>query len=387
MNQKDKFSRIVDLMSAPVLTDAETAELESLLDTNELRAIFRDMDNGEEVAQRLERYNLYPHEEAFRKFRLATRASRRRHILKRAATWAAVVVVAIGSLWLMRDSGSIDHDIAPAMKQAVLLTENSGRIDLSERDTMITVAGSNAVIRSGEISFDAESDSVEFAKAIPIWHQIIVPRQGIFTINLSDGTRVMLNADSELGFPSVFNGDKRSVTLRGEGYFEVSHDPSRPFMVHTIDDLDIKVLGTKFNVQAYGDDLPLTQVTLIEGSVGVSGAGHSVTLHPREQAVFDSAAGSLHVRQLPNVAETTAWTRGWFEFDAVPLDVIIATLEKWYDVEIEAPGVDLASLGRFSMYLSRRDEVTQLLDIMHRTTGLSYRIEGRTIQLFLTHFN
>ncbi len=377
MNQEEKFSRIVDLMSIPEPTTGQAAELDSLLDTDELRTVLRDMDNGEDVVRRLERYGQYSHEEAFRKFRQAARITLRRRILRRAAVGAAAAVLVTGGVWLVREGGSPSHDIAPATRQAVLISGDNHQIALSERDTTITIAGSNAMIQSGEILFDAE----EAIEATATWNRIVVPRGGVYTVRLNDGTRVMLNADSELGFPSSFSDDKRAVTIRGEGYFEVAPDLERPFTVHTIDDLDIKVLGTKFNVQAY-DEFSQTQVTLVEGSVGVSGAGHNVTLHPREQAVFDSSAGTLHVIQPGNVATSTAWTRGWFDFDAVSMDVIIATLEKWYDVEIETSGVDLDELGRFSMYLSQRDDVGQLLDIMRRTTGLSYRIEGRTIYLF-----
>ncbi|MFR7879195.1 MAG: FecR family protein, partial [Butyricimonas paravirosa] len=96
-------------------------------------------------------------------------------------------------------------------------------------------------------------------------------------MELADGTRVWLNAQSELRYPVQFIGNQRVVYLKGEGYFEVTSNEEKPFIVRTLSDVEVKVLGTRFNVSAYEDDADVT-TTLAEGSVEVTVGGESIRI-------------------------------------------------------------------------------------------------------------
>jgi ferric-dicitrate binding protein FerR (iron transport regulator) len=302
---------------------------------------------------------------------------RRRKIARRAvaagAAAVAVVAVTVAGIRMMRPAGGDGMEFAPASNCAMLLTDGRGGIELTDRDTTISVGSVEMAVRGGEL--------VVGTGAAATRNRIVVPRGGVFTVRLPDGTRVMLNSGWELAFPSAFAADRREVVLGGEGYFEVAHDPARPFSVGAGDGLGIRVLGTKFNVMAYAD-LQQAQVTLVEGSVGVSGAGSALTLVPDQQAIFDRAGGSLLLDPDADASAATAWTRGYFDFEAASLGVIIKSLERWYDADIIARGVDLDSLGIFSLRMSRNGDMATVLETLREITGLDYRADGRTIYLF-----
>lgn len=383
MDQEYKFSRIVELMSAEELTAAEAAELDSLLDTPQLREMHDMMNDGGYVAGRLKEYAKYPYRDAFSGFRLMVRARIRRRNLRRAlragVAVALLAVVAAAGLRLMHGWDDGEAEFAPASKHAMLITGTTGRFELSDRDTTISIGNADMIVRNGEAVFGTDGGAMDEKTQ----NRVVVPRAGTYTVWLPDGTKVMLNSDSELAFPAAFPADERSVTLRGEGYFEVAADASRPFIVSTDDKLDVRVLGTKFNVQAYAD-IRQAHVTLVEGSVGVRCGQNGVTLEPDQQVLFDREAGTLLMNPAANTSAATAWTRGYFDFEAAPLGVIIKSLEKWYDTDIvAAAGIDIDAMGLFSLRISRRGDIIPILDMLHEVTGMNYRVDGRTVLLSL----
>jgi len=388
MKQEDKFSRIVELMSAMTgsdLTQQQKSELESLLDTAQLRKMHDEVYDGKEIIRGFERYSRYPSDAAFNDFRQRIlRGNRRRRLYRKlaiAGTAAAVLIFAsIAGLRLMRQAVVEDSYVMPSAGYAMLITGADDRFELSARDTVITIFNSNVTISDSEIRFNMPDDGLP-EENISVQNRIVVPRGRIYTAWLVDGTKVVLNSESELSFPSVFPDYERSVALRGEGYFEVAADARRPFTIHTDDNLNVRVLGTKFNVQAYGD-IAETYVTLVEGSVSVRYGQADVILSPNDQAVFNRDSGLISVRHIADASNSTAWINGHFDFQAVTLDVIIKSLEKRYNVDIITTGFNVEQLGIFSVRMSHRGDIVQMLDLLRETAGLDYRIDGRNIYLF-----
>jgi transmembrane sensor len=146
---------------------------------------------------------------------------------------------------------------------------------------------------------------------------------------LPDGTQVKLNSNSHLTYPEKFDGNTREVALIGEAYFDVTHDPSKPFIVHT-NNAETKVLGTSFNVNANAE---VVTVTLVEGKVNVSTPGGNATLLPNEQASITSGSKDIVTRSV-DVAEYTAWVNNRLIFDNMRLEDAFAILENWYNVDI-----------------------------------------------------
>jgi len=172
-----------------------------------------------------------------------------------------------------------------------------------------------------------------------MYNTLITPRARQEQIILADGTHVWLNAESSIRFPSAFPGSRRMVEITGEAYFEVVHDASRPFIVKTGHGLEIKVLGTRFNVMAY-DNEKAVQTTLLEGSVDVTRPGkhYSQILKPGEQVKINNADGSATLVRHADLRLAIAWKDGMQAFQNADIRTIMREVERWYDVDVAYQG-------------------------------------------------
>lgn len=180
-------------------------------------------------------------------------------------------------------------------------------------------------------------------------------------VTLYDGTRVWLNASSELEYPAAFTGTVREVTLRGEGYFEVAKDARRPFVVRT-PSARVEVLGTSFNVLAPSAGKCVT--TLVEGRVRLADSlRNELTLSPGQQAEL-SPSGTWRVRDV-DTRYYTAWRDGLFAFKDCTLREIVSTLADWYRVTFLFSDDGLSRLTYTTM-LRRYDQVDDVLRILEK---------------------
>ena len=204
-----------------------------------------------------------------------------------------------------------------------------------------------------------------------------VPKGGEYRIVLSDGSKVWLNSDSRLRFPSPFSGDKRTVFLEGEAYFEVAHDTQKPFVVST-EDMSIRVLGTKFNVKAYAED-EAVYTTLVSGSVRTNNkqSTYSTLLSPNEQCIYYPGNNRMETRKI-DPQTFLGWVQGRFIFENETLEEILKQLGRWYDTEIFYQNPRVAKY-RFTGNVDRFDQISTLLHMIEKTYPVSFTINGRTI--------
>ena len=205
-----------------------------------------------------------------------------------------------------------------------------------------------------------------------------VPAGEKASLTLSDGTRVWLNAGSRFSYPAAFTAANRRVELQGEGFFEVAHNPRSPFRVHT-SSMEIKVLGTKFNLKAYHNEI--SQVTLAEGAVEVTaGKGEKLTLKPNEQASYSDRDGLRLVEKI-DPALASGWVGGELIFTRECLTDIVRELERKFDVAIR---IDDPSLGgeRFNCRVGPGASALHVLDLLKKTRGMDYRLQNDTIRIF-----
>lgn len=199
---------------------------------------------------------------------------------------------------------------------------------------------------------------------------------------LADGTKIWLNADSKLSYATDFNsGATREVYLQGEAFFEVAHDASKPFIVHT-SELDIRVLGTSFNVKSYHEDKKI-ETTLLEGQVKISKANESpdyasLILAPNQKAIFQKETKIMDVEQV--LAErSAAWRQDKLVFDETTYGEVITQLERWYNVKITFEGEgNLQCKLTASIEKESLEDVLNLLVLSHK---ISYTITGNTIHI------
>lgn len=261
--------------------------------------------------------------------------------------------------------------VTPGGNRAVLRLAGGRTILLdSAHDGLLATQGATRIVKqdSGRLRYQAVPDG----EAV-VSNTISTPRGGQYQLILPDGTKVWLDASSSLTFPTGFRGNDRVVDMTGEAYFEVAPNARQSFKVRA-DGVVVEVLGTHFNIMAYGDERSI-KTTLIQGSVKVTKDAFSRVLAPGEQAVLDREGASPSV-QAADVEQAVAWKNGYFEFENMDLKTIMRQISRWYDVDIRFEGQD--QQARFGGGISRKLELAQVLRLLE-TNGVRFRLENRTL--------
>lgn len=211
------------------------------------------------------------------------------------------------------------------------------------------------------------------------YNKLTTPVGGEYSLVLSDGTKVFLNADSELKYPVEFGDGKRIVDLKGEAYFEVHKDSLRPFIVR-MNGAEVTVLGTSFNVNTYGDDGQI-YTTLVNGSVRVASMKNKQEemLKPGMQSVMNVQSGLLTVREV-DVEPYVAWREGRFVFRAMTLDLIMRQLQRWYDFEVFYQNSELKDY-EFRGVIKRDMDLDKVLSVIKATTNVDFEVKGKVITI------
>ncbi|WP_369793897.1 FecR family protein [Prevotella sp. 10(H)] len=206
-----------------------------------------------------------------------------------------------------------------------------------------------------------------------------MPVGGEYELKLEDGTKVYLNSGTKLTYPSQFNEDKRTVSLTGEAYFDVANN-GQPFIVHT-NDVDIKVLGTSFNVSAYKED-SFVNTTLINGKVQVKvNSNHSFfDMNPGYNLAFQKETGKV-VNAKVDTELYTAWRKGEFFFKGQTLDQIFAKLSRWYDFTVEYQDPDIR-YERFTGGCDKHNPIDVFLKQIELVTNIKHTKNGSRITVY-----
>ncbi|WP_300813999.1 FecR domain-containing protein [uncultured Bacteroides sp.] len=198
------------------------------------------------------------------------------------------------------------------------------------------------------------------------------------SLTLPDGTEVTLNRYSSLTCPERFRRDRRDVSLQGEACFRVSKDARRPFTVEA-GGMEVRVLGTHFNVEAYPADTE-ARTTLLEGSVAVSAGGgkERLILRPNEAAVYNRRTGSLRQEACPAAGDEIAWSQGVFLFRRQTLQEIARQLSNAFRTPVRIESAQLAAY-RLTATFGSNESLTEILDVLQEAGRFGYRDEGGTI--------
>ena len=299
--------------------------------------------------------------------------------------YAAILILPLSVLllfWLHQEKELPPMNVAVVgvmdstdMHKVYLVLEGGTKVDLSTPhvDTIRQDDGQLlAVDTLGKLVYNTVQEEVEEL----FYHKIVVPRGGEYTVELNDGTRVRLNADSELRFPVKFVGNERKVFLKGEAYFEVERDTSRPFRVDVHGDAIIEVLGTEFNVNAYPENAEIF-ATLVLGKVRVADlqTDSTVVLLPNQQAALSGAG--INVKEV-NPEDFISWINGRFYFEKMPVEEILIQLGRWYDLQVFWANEELKSY-EFTGAIWRDNTIRQTLDMIEKTTDVCFTVSGRTV--------
>ena len=284
------------------------------------------------------------------------------------------------------------NDVAPGSTRAILTLANGKQITLDS-------TGSGLLAQQGKTTIVSGNGVIAYKKAVGANGTAGATDPGTLynTINtgrgaqspslvLPDGTRVWLNAESSVRFPVAFTSS-REIEITGEAYLEVAKDPGKPFHVKARD-MEVEVLGTHFNINAYPDE-PNMATTVLEGSVrvaagegdaGKSGTGkqHQLVLLPGQQAQArsDMQQGDIRLVKDADVDQVMAWKNGLFNFDHADLQTVLRQLARWYDIDIKFQGEMPARF--FHGKITRDLHLSQVIQLLQEVE-VKFHIEGKTL--------
>lgn len=197
---------------------------------------------------------------------------------------------------------------------------------------------------------------------------------------LPDGTLAYLNSGSTLIYPALYQKDKRAITLNGEAYFKVSHDPSKPFIVSVAHGkMQVKVLGTEFNLQAYEEESTV-RTTLVTGSVAIDIVKNGkvmpgTNLKPSERAVFDISSGKMSIATV-NTEYDTAWKDGRLMFKDTPIPQVLKRLSCFYNVKFDVRDSVINTYCFTGTFQNK--QLSQILDYLKISSQIDYKIQQIT---------
>lgn len=263
-----------------------------------------------------------------------------------------------------------DVIVAGGNKAVLTLADGSNIVLDSTHNGTLTKQGNTKVVQVNMATLAYHSDTESSQQVV--YNTLATPSGGQYQLILPDGSKVWLNAASSIHFPTVFKGNERHVTVTGEAYFEVAKNAAMPFTI-SVKDMEVKVLGTHFDIMAYDDESTMN-TTLLEGSVKVSHGNLVRMLVPGQQSNIGKT-GSIKVTDAA-VEEVMAWKNGWFQFNAHDIKTVMRQISRWYNVEVVYEGKIPA--GHFTGLVSRNNDISQVLKIM-QSAGVRFKIEGRKL--------
>lgn len=379
VNENTRIAEIISKKIAGTATGEENKLLDQWLSASgKNRALYSRLASGDRRRMREENAGSPDIARAIESIDAKIRRHRVRRLSLRTASAAAVVFATAAVIFGLTDLGD-----------RLFRTGNAEPV-ISYQATLLLPDGREVVLSSTEedtewMEYIPTAEEVPAGDSLPAEENIIrvqVERGKEYKLRLPDGTSVWLNSASSIEYPVRFQGSSRQVTLAGEAFFDVEKDTLRPFGVTTQDMLNIRVLGTKFNVNSYSDEGQI-QVSLLEGSVSVDYMGQGVVLHPNQQAVFDRSDGRLAARDVLDASIYSSWTTGLFDFESESLATIFSALSRRYDIEFVLEGVDISRLGHFTLHAGRGDDFSHVCEILRKITGLKYRVDGK--QVYVSH--
>lgn len=267
---------------------------------------------------------------------------------------------------------SFQQGSKPVGNKALLTLADGSTIVLdSAQDGNIAQQGSTRVFKfNGRLDYTSAVAGADSA----LFNSLSTPRGGQYAVTLPDGTRVWLNAESSIRFPTGFVGTRRRVEISGEAYFEVAKNKEKPFVVR-VNEAEIQVLGTHFNVMAYREE-PALKTTLLEGSVRFTSGGSASLLQPGQQLKM-SNKGDIHISSNIDVEDVIAWKNGLFHFEGTDIKAVMRQLARWYNVKVIYAGT--SPNESFHADIPRSATLPEALKALELTEKVQFAIEGETV--------
>ncbi|MEC5145139.1 FecR domain-containing protein [Chitinophaga sp. 212800010-3] len=296
---------------------------------------------------------------------------------------AAAVLILIGtSTWYLwphttkpRPMAAKPAVITPGEDKATLTLADGSVLNLDSVSTGQLALQGMHVLKTSKGQIVYKDDHTTTTNG---YNVLRTPRGGQFKVTLPDGTDVWLNATSSVSYPTSFAKSGRKVTVTGEAYFEVASDASSPFEVK-VNNVDILVLGTHFNVNAYEDEKAI-RTTLLEGAVLVRTSAAYGHLEPGQQASVAAGSNNIEWHKHIDVNNVIAWKNGYFSFENADIPSVMRQLARWYNIDVTYAGA--IPEGDFTGEIGRSLTQEQLLKVLAQAGIRCKMEEGRKLVIY-----
>lgn len=287
---------------------------------------------------------------------------------------ASVAVILFFAYWIYDQDKAKDdsilsfalqttHTVPVTEDESVLILSDKKQVRMKEDEATISYSNQNKVIT---VQKDDKEEVISQEETF-VYNQLVTPKGKRSTLILADGSKIWLNAGTQVIYPKEFQKDKREIFVNGEIYIEVTPDKERPFFVKTRN-LDVRVLGTKFNVMSYSDET-LERIVLVSGSVAVDNRNpenEEVALSPNQ--MYEVNNHKARVSQV-DTYNFISWIHGLYIYNDKSLDEVLDGLSRYYGIQIEFNG---KSSTRYSGKLDLKQSFDELLDGMKGLTNIEY---------------
>ena len=303
----------------------------------------------------------------------------KREVFQRFLKYAAILVFVFfsgaTSYYFYQNSATQNHfqlaEAISAKGEAMIILSDGSKVPLDKQMSEISYStnGEQLIVNNDTIQQNSGSQSESMNK-------VVISYGKKSMIVLSDGTKVWLNAGSQLVYPAVFSNKTRQVTLIGEAFFDVTKNPQSPFVVRA-SDVSVEVLGTRFDISAYPDD-KIIQTVLEEGKVnlkysenGIFGRDYVVEMNPNQMVEFNKTSGEASSK-LVDVSKYTSWKDGMLEFEKADLGRALMQVERFYNVKIHLSDPEIGNF-KLSGKLDLKDEPEEVLNVIKLTVPIDWQ--------------
>ena len=310
----------------------------------------------------------------------------RRILIRKISIAASILIIFVSTFYLYRVNKSIETpqiaviepQVNVANTKAILTLGDGSEVQLENKNVQISDDNVKGIVNDSIKGLQYNKIQKPQVHKI-VYNTLKVPIGGDYSLTLADGTKVILNSDSELRFPVDFTEKNRKVFLKGEAYFDVAHDKKKPFIV-SVNKVEIEVLGTEFNVNAYDDESEM-YATLVEGAIKFTADGlkKSRVLKPNQQVEFNKQTNISTIQNV-DVSEFVSWKDGAFTFKSTSLDRIVKQLKRWYDYKIIFVDDDVRGY-RFRGVISKKMELSKILKIIEETSNVKIEIKVKEVYI------
>jgi ferric-dicitrate binding protein FerR (iron transport regulator) len=207
---------------------------------------------------------------------------------------------------------------------------------------------------------------------------IAVERGQKANVTLPDGSKAWLNSQSKLTYSADFNVKKRELQLEGEAYFEVAHNPQKPFIVRS-KDMAVEALGTAFSVKAYAEDSLISSI-LMRGKVRITTPSGELTLLPNEKVMYDKTSHTMKQSKVTNAVNFTGWIHNELRFENESLADIAKSIQRMYNVDVTFASENIKN-QRYTGTVNNKS-MESVLNFIKLTSPVSFKIDNQQVTLF-----